>query len=109
MSNPEVVRKRFWEVWSEEARVIGREEGRVEGRVEGRAEGEAEGRAKEEQQLLHEQLDAIHAFFIRKSLPWETYASDVERLSSHREATDFLLDLATAADMGAFLKERFGR
>ncbi|HAK97158.1 MAG TPA: hypothetical protein DCM87_19760, partial [Planctomycetes bacterium] len=30
MSNPEVVRKRFWEVWAEE----GREEGRVEGRVE---------------------------------------------------------------------------
>lgn len=33
---------------------------------------------------------------------------DIEALPSHREATDFLVDLATAADMIAFLKGRFG-
>ncbi len=109
MSNPEVVRKRFWEVWSEEARVLGREEGREEGRVEGEADGEARGRAEGERRLLREQLDAIRAFFARKGLPWETYAANVEGLPSHREATDFLVDLATAADMRTFLKERFGR
>lgn len=88
MSNPGTVRKRFWEVWTDEGRV--------------------EGEARKEQQLLREQTDAIHAFFSRKGLPWETYAADVERLPSHREATDFLVDLATAADLGAFLKQRFG-
>ncbi len=83
MSNPGVVRKRFWEVWSEEARA------------------ECEARS------LREQLDAIRAFFTRKGLPWDAYAADIERFPSHREATDFLVDLATVADMDAFLKERF--
>ncbi len=92
MSSPEVVRKRFWEVWADE----GRQEGRVEGE------------ARKEQQLRREQLDAVKAFFARKGLPWDAYAADVEGLPSHHEATDFLVDLATAADMGAFLKQRFG-
>ncbi len=92
MSKPETVRKRFWEVWADE------------GRVEGRVEGEA----SKERQLLREQLDAIRAFFARKGLAWAPYAADIEALPSHREATDFLVDLATAADMVAFLKERFG-
>ncbi len=96
MSNPEVVRKRFWEVWAEEGRVIGE------------ARGQAEGEARKELQNLREQTEAIRAFFTRKGLPWDSYRADVERLPCHREAADFLVDLATAADMTAFLKERFG-
>ncbi len=96
MSNPEVVRKRFWDVWAEE------------GRVEGLAIGEAKGAARKELEILHEQLEAIHAFFDRKRLPWDQYSADVARLDSFHSATDFLLDLATAPDMIAFLKARFG-
>ncbi len=100
MSKPEAVRKRFWEVWADE--------GRIEGEAKGRAEGKAEGETSKERQLLREQVDAIRAFFARKGLAWEPYAESIEALPSHREATDFLVDLATATDMFAFLKERFG-
>ncbi len=82
---------------------------RQEGREEGRAEGAAEGEARKERELLREQLDTGQAFFARKGLPWDPYAADVEALPSHREATDFLLDLATAADLGAFLEHRLVR
>lgn len=96
MSKPETVRKRFWEVWADE------------GRLEGEARGKAEGKAEGERQLLREQIEAIRAFFNRKVLPWDSYAADIEALGSHSEATDFFVDLATAADMATFLKERFG-
>ncbi len=104
MSSPEVVRKHFWDVWAEE----GRAEGLTIGRAQGKAEGKAEGEALKELQNLREQIDAIRAFFDRKGLPWESYSADVAGLGTFRMATDFLVDLATAADMTAFLKERFG-
>lgn len=100
MSNPDVVRKRFWEVWAEEGLAIGE--------ARGEARGQAEGEARKELQNLREQAEAIRAFFSRKGLPWAAYRADVEQFTCHREATDFLVDLATAADTTAFLKERFG-
>ncbi len=104
MTQPEVVRKRFWEVWKEEGRV----EGEAVGEARGEAIGEAKGEARKEVELLREQFDAIQAFFARKCLPWEAYSGDVLGIGTHREATDFLLDLATAADTHDFLKQRFG-
>ena len=92
MTQPEVVRKRFWEVWKEE----------------GRVEGEAIGEARKELDDLSVQIEAIHAFFTRKGLPWEEYSNDISSIRSYREATDFLVDLATAADARDSLRQRFG-
>ena len=95
MSQPEVIGKRFWDAWNEEALVKGRTEGAAEGEARGLAEG------------LHEQLEAIREFFTRRGLDWAAYEGDVRSLQSTPEAARFLVDLATASDTARFLRERF--
>ncbi len=57
---------------------------------------------------LQEQIEAIREFFVRRRLDWGVYESDVRSIRSTPAAARFLVDLATAADMPAFLQERFG-
>jgi hypothetical protein len=68
-----------------------------------RAEFRAEAKAKD----LQDQIEAIREFFERRGLDWATCEGDVRGLRTPREAAQFLVDLATAADMPAFLRERF--
>jgi hypothetical protein len=70
-------------------------------------ESEARGLAEGRTEGLHEQLEAIREFFERKGLDWASYEGDVRSLQSTPEAARFLVDLATAPDMPAFLRERF--
>ena len=104
MSEPEVTGRRFWEVWVEEGEAKGEVKGRAAGLLEGEARGEARGEAKG----LAEQIAAIRDFFQRKGLDWERYEGDVRGFDSTPQAARFLVDLATAADMRAFLREKFG-
>ncbi len=53
-------------------------------------------------------IEAIRELFERRRLDWGAYEGDVRRIGSTPEAARFLVDLATAGDMPAFLRERFG-
>ncbi len=100
MSGPEVTGKRFWEVWVEEAE----REAEARGQAIGQAIGEAIGEAKS----LESQIDAIAEFFRLKGLDWQTYEQDIRSFRSAAKAARFLVDLATAGDMGEFLRQTFG-
>jgi predicted transposase YdaD len=104
MASSEIMGKKFRDVWSEEAKA----EGEARGLAEGEARGLAVGQAEKEAVDLREQLHAIRRYFERKGLDWAAYEHDIAGFERHRDATDFLVDLATAADPAAFLREKFG-
>ncbi len=101
MESPKILGGTIFEKW--------REEGHAEGHAEGRAEGHAEGRAEKEAADLRKDLASIAQLFARKNLAWDVYGPEVEAIGTHDAMMDLMLDLATAADPAAFLRERFGR
>ena len=74
-----------------------------------REEGHAEGHAEKEAADLRKDLASIAQLFARKNLAWDVYGPEVEAIRTHDAMMDLMLDLATAADPAAFLRERFGR
>ena len=58
--------------------------------------------------INRQQQEAILRFLERKGISRSSYQKDIERFRRGSDATDFFLDIATAPDPAAFLKEKFG-
>ncbi len=88
MQEPDTEEKTVFELWAEEL--------------------EAKGRTEKQAEDLRDGIAAIARLFERKSLSWETYACDIESITTPHDAMVFMVDIAAATDPAAFLRTRFG-